>query len=69
MSGYIEEQKDRQRLTEINLYNHAVLIRSAVFAKRMPKFNAPTEKKKAMTDEEMYASVVALNTLFGGTES
>ena len=51
-----------------NIYNMAALIRSAVWSKHMPKYSSvfPEKKKKEMTDDEMYRSVLGLNSAFGG---
>ncbi len=65
-------REDEQRLTEANIYSLAALIRSMVWAKRPPSFERVfperEDAKKPMTDEQMYAQVVALNRMFGGEE-
>lgn len=67
-----EQDAQRARLAED--YALAGMIRLAVWAKRMPSFERlfPERKggetKHSMTDEEMYAAVVALNRAMGGLE-
>jgi len=63
----LERQRDERRI-----YNLAALIRTMVWAKHPPRFEAvfppdPAETEP-MTDEQMYDQVKALNALFGGKE-
>ena len=71
--AYEARRDARQRATQINLYTQAALIRSMVWAKHPPSYekafpDGEGEKKNEMTDEQMYATVRALNALFGGEE-
>ncbi len=72
--AYVERRREALRLEQINLYNLAALIRPMVWSKHPPRlervFPQATRKEpqKEMTDEQMYAQVVALNRLFGGEE-
>ena len=61
--------EDREELNRRRDYNRAVLIRAAIFMKRMPKFEQSKRTKKTkMTDDEMFKAVQALNRMMGGTE-
>lgn len=66
--GYLDDMESRQQMQTALNYQLAGMIRSAVWAKHMPRFEAftPKKKKKVMTDEEMYQSVLALNAALGG---
>lgn len=71
--AYEARRDAQQRATQINLYNLAALIRPMVWAKHPPSYekafpDGESEKKDEMTDEQMYATVRALNALFGGEE-
>lgn len=69
--AYREKLRDEAHSEKYNSYNLASLIRAMVWAKHAPSFEAvyPGEgKNKDMSDEQMYAQVLALNKLFGGTE-
>ena len=66
-----EHMEDEARGQRRNSYNLASLIRSMVWARHAPSFEAafPHDSVKIeMSDEQMYAQVRALNRLFGGTE-
>ena len=66
--GYLKEQETQQELLAAQNYRLAVIIRTAIWSKRMPSYEtfAPKKPKKVMTDEEMFQSVFALNTALGG---
>ena len=73
VKAYGERLRLEQRMAAASNYNLACLIRTAVWGKRMPKFEQVVgsdkpKAKKNMTDDEMYAVVKALNRAFGGTE-
>ena len=67
-----ERRREEQKLAQANLYSLAALIRPMIWAKHPPKYeqvypeNRP--KQDNMTDDQMYATVRALNALFGGEE-
>ena len=66
-----EHMEDEARGQRRNIYNLASLIRSMVWARHAPSFEAAfphDSAKKEMSDEQMYAQVRALNRLSGGTE-
>ena len=67
-----ERQRDEQKLAQANLYSLAALIRPMVWAKHPPKYEQVYPEKRPkqdnMTDDQMYATVRALNALFGGEE-
>ena len=59
-------------MTRAQIYSLAALMRTMLFSKYPPRFEAvfPEEIwKKEMTDEAMFAQVQALNRLFGGKEA
>ena len=71
--AYETRRVERQRTTNINLYNLASLIRSMVWEKHPPSYESAfgdgdKPKNDDMTDEQMYAMARALNALFGGEE-
>lgn len=71
--AYAEQQKERQKIAQVNLYNLASLIRSMVWAKHPPSYDSAfgdgdKPQNDDMTDEQMYAMARALNALFGGEE-
>ena len=70
--AYMGRRKEEQRITQVNLYSLASLIRPMIWAKSPPSFDAvfPAERKpeQPQTDDQMYATVRALNALFGGDE-
>ena len=75
--GVEESRRAEQRLTQINLYSLASLVRSAVWSKHMPTYQrffgedpdvSKSDTKKEMSDEAMYAVVRSLNAAFGGKE-
>ena len=71
--AYEARRDEQQRVTQVNLYNLAALIRPMVWAKHPPSYekafpDGEGEKKDEMTDEQMYATVRTLNALFGGEE-
>lgn len=60
----LEEEDERKKA---GIYNLAALIRTAVWGKRMPDYEQVFRRKqKEMSDEAMYASVLALNAMMGG---
>ena len=71
LQAWREHLEDEARAQRRNIYNLASLIRTMVWAKHAPSFESvfPHDRiKKDMSDEQMYAQVLALNRLFGGTE-
>ena len=71
LQGWRERLDDEGRTQRRNIYNLASLIRTMVWARHAPSFEAafPSDNtRKEMSDEQMYAQVRALNMLFGGTE-
>ena len=68
VQGYLKEQETQQTMTAAQNYRLAVMVRSAIWEKRMPAYEtfAPKQQRRAMTDEEMYQSVLALNAALGG---
>ena len=69
--AYRDRVRGEARVKHAEIYSLASLIRSMVWAKHAPSFEAvfPHDSaKKEMSDEQMYAQVRALNRLFGGTE-
>ena len=71
LQGRLEQVEDEARASRRNIYNLASLIRAMVWARHPPSFESafPSDTiKKDMSDEQMYAQVLALNKLFGGTE-
>ena len=66
--GYLKEQETQQELLAAQNYRLAVIIRTAIWSKRMPDYEtfAPRKQQKVMTDDEMYQSVLALNAAMGG---
>lgn len=70
--GYAARRDARQRRTNVDLYNLAVLIGSVTLSKHPISFDRAfpenTQPKKEMTDEQMFAMVRGLNALFGGEE-
>lgn len=68
----VKRRREEQKLSQANLYSLAALIRSMIWSKHPPSYEKvfPDEKAKAkeMTDDQMYATVRALNALFGGEE-
>lgn len=70
-NGCIERREDDQKLAQVNIYNLACLVKSAVWGKHMPKYSkafpdAKMRRKEAMTDEEMFAAVCAFMQGRGG---
>lgn len=70
--AYAKRRRDEQKLTQVNLYSLAALIRPMVWSKHPPSYERAYPEKKSdpeeMTDEQMYAVVRGLNALFGGEE-
>lgn len=71
--AYNEQQKERQKVAQVNLYNLSALIRSMVWAKHPPTYersfgDGDNPQNDDMTDEQMYAMARALNALYGGEE-
>jgi hypothetical protein len=59
-------------MTKAQIYSLAALMRTMLFSKFPPRFEAvfPEDiRHKEMTDEAMFAQVQTLNRLFGGTEA
>ena len=59
-------------MTRAQIYSLAALMRTMLFSKYPPRFEAvfPEEiRTKEMTDEAMFAQVPALKRLFGGKEA
>ena len=68
----MEKLEYERQMRNADIYNLAALIRTAVWGKHMPKYDTvfrKTSRKREMTDEEMYSSVLALNALFGGNSN
>lgn len=70
--AYTGRRREEQRITQVNLYSLAALIRPMVWAKAPPSFEAVFpengREEKEQTDDQMYAMVRGLNALFGGKE-
>lgn len=70
--AYAKRRREEQKLTQVNLYSLAALIRSMVWSKHPPTYERVYPEKNSnleeMTDEQMYAVVRGLNALFGGEE-
>jgi len=71
-SGYLEhekaaKEKDLEWQNAIS-YNLASLISHLLAGKRLPKYKPlfRKDRREAMTDEELYKTVCALNILMGG---
>ena len=68
----VKRRREEQKLSQANLYSLAALIRPMIWSKHPPSYEKvfPDEKtkEKEMTDDQMYATVRALNALFGGEE-
>lgn len=71
--AYVDRRKEEQKISQVNLYSLAALIRPMVWSKHPPSYERvfPGErpKQKEMTDDQMYAMVRGLNALFGGEEA
>lgn len=72
-NAYTEQLRFDKYLTQVRTYNLAALIRTMVWAKHPPRYEAvfpeTTEEREPMTDDQMYAQVKALNALWGGEEA
>lgn len=71
VKGYLQEQETQQELLAAQNYRLATIVRAAIWSKHMPSYETfapkkPKKPKKVMTDEEMFQSVLALNTALGG---
>lgn len=72
--AYTQREKDRQKLTQANIYSLAALIREWVWAKNPRPIDAVfpdisgAATDEDMSDEQLYAQVRALNAIFGGKE-
>lgn len=71
--AHTQRLQQTQRIAQVNIYNLASLIRSMVWGKSPPDFEAvfpDTGKKEPveMDDDQLYAAVKRLNALFGGEE-
>lgn len=66
--AYTERRREEQRLTQANIYSLAALTRAMIWAKHPPSFDRvfPEERRREMSDEQMYAMVKGLNAMFGG---
>ncbi len=69
-SAWVKGFEEREELWRRHDYDLAVLVRAAIHAKRMPKYEQVDREKnrKIMSDEEMFKVVRALNRMMGGTE-
>ena len=67
-----ERIRAEQKAVRGNLYSLSVLIRAMVWAKSPPSYETAfpddAEKSKDMTDDEIYATIRALNAAMGGKE-
>nr|WP_325212934.1 hypothetical protein [uncultured Oscillibacter sp.] len=68
--AFTERRREEQRLTQVNIYSLAALTRAMIWAKHPPSFDRvfPEERRRDMSDEQMYAMVQGLNAMFGGEE-
>lgn len=71
--GYADRRGQEQKLQIANIYSLAALIRTMIWGKHPPSFEAAfpginSQKQEEMTDDQMYAMVKGLNALFGGEE-
>ena len=72
-AGQLRRQK--QELTEANIYSMAMALRACLFAKRAPALetlfprHGGCEKGGDMDDDALYRQVAALNRMFGGEEN
>lgn len=71
VDAYTERRREEQRLTQANIYSLAALTRAMIWAKHPPSFDRvfPEERRREMSDEQMYAMVKGLNAMFGGEEA
>lgn len=73
--AYVSRRKEEQKISQVNIYSLAALVRSMIWSKHPPSFErtfseAQTDKpQEQMTDDQMYAMVKGLNALFGGEEA
>ena len=68
-----DRRGQEQKLQVANIYSLAALIRTMIWGKHPPSFEAAfpdikSQEQKEMTDNQMYAMVKGLNALFGGEE-
>lgn len=67
-----ERIRAEQKAVRGNLYSLSVLIRAMVWARQPPSYETAfpddAEKPKDMTDDEIYATIRALNAAMGGKE-
>lgn len=65
-----EKAEDDARQDRGKIYDLAAAVRAMIWKKNVPSYDElfPGDRKKEMTDEEMFAQVRALNAMFGGTE-
>ena len=67
--AYLTRERAREREAKVMIYDLAGLTRTMIWSNHPPQFDAVfPEKKEPMDDETMYATVKALNRLFGGKE-
>lgn len=71
VDAYTERRKEEQRLTQANIYSLAALTRAMIWGKHPPSFDRVflEERRRDMSDEQMYAMVKGLNAMFGGEEN
>lgn len=70
--AYRDRIEDEARMAKARIYSLAALVRTMIFSKFPPRFEAvfPADvRNEEMTDEAMFAQVQALNRLFGGKEA
>lgn len=72
--AFVSMREAEQERTQANIYLLSSLIRTAVWGKRLPKYDRlfkkeeePKPKTKTMTDRQLYDAVLALNAAFGGS--
>lgn len=71
--AYADRRGQEQKLQVANIYSLAALIRTMIWGKHPPSFEAAfpdikSQRQKEMTDDQMYAMAKGLNALFGGEE-
>ena len=71
---YVEDLKLRRQRSQVDIYNLALLTRGMIWGRHAPKYeqvfpgSGSGQKRRQMTDDEMYANVRALNRALGGEE-
>lgn len=71
VSGYLDAEQQKKKvdlqIQDKMVYNLACLVRIAIHGKKIPKYHPNIgQKKKHMTDEEMFKEVSALTIAMGG---